>query len=80
MQGPRSTTAQRSNAPPNQTIFKQITRMVRKIKGCRKERPGFSPRLSAYITGVHLLEHWAALKRVKAPPVEGPFCMKGTHA
>lgn len=79
MQGPGSTTAKGSHAPPNKTIFKQTTHMVGKIKGCGRERPGFSPRLSAYITGAHLLEHWAALRRVEAPPVEGPFCVKGTR-
>lgn len=78
MQDPGSTTAQRSHAPTNKTILKQITHMAGKIKGCGREKPGFSPRLSAYITGVHRLEPWVALRRVKAPPGEGLLCMKGT--
>lgn len=78
MKVPRSTTANRNNAAQNKIIPKQITCLVRKIKGCRdRERPEFCPHLPSYITEVNLFQHWAFLRRIKAPPMEGWLCIKG---
>lgn len=69
-----------SIVPGNKIILKQIIHTVGKIKVWRdRERPGISSHLSGYITRVHLLEYWAALRRMKAPPMEGLFCSEGNR-